>query len=437
MKVQGHKGHVRNRLSGVVVAAGLLESVVVLAKRTALMFIARTEFVILAMETPGLVPFNRLERAFLFFLLMFIASCSFRPSDKDVESLIYTPLKTTEEVDDLLPYISDLEVFPVGSDGAARPGISKILFAEPIVFLSGGVVFSASPDWERIIQVGNVGRGPEEYLSVKDIVINSGGDELWCMDVLNSILRFDLKTFAFLGKIECEKNGYARAMIPQENNHVVLYTPNPPDAFPEKHETFYCMSIYNSSGKTIDQQLPWTQYNVMAGFSNPVSIEDNSKYILTPESSYIAYVFDNNRIDYQIVFNFGSKWIPSNFINPKDGDHARKVGDLFDMDCFKLISSVYFPDDNLYFHAFGKESSSWNFYMSKDGTHGIRWCSVGIMTPPISAIASKDGFLYFVYDDYGHVKEEQDPLKKCVIQKFGKPDNTESSYLIKVKFNVE
>lgn len=388
------------------------------------------------METLGLVRYRHSRKTSPLLLCLIALSCSSRPGVEDTVSWQVSPLRATEEVDDLAPYVSELEVFPVGSDGIARPGISKILFSDPIVFLSGGVAFSASPDWKTVKQIGNIGRGPAEYLSVKDIMINAAGDELWCMDVLNSILRYDLSTMSFMGKVECEKKGYARAMIPLENNGVALYTPNPPGAFPEKHETFYCLSYYTASGKTVDQWLPWTQFNVMAGFSNPVSTAAPNTSILIPESSNIAYVFENNGLDHQIIFDFGNKWIPLNFINPKDGDHARKVGDLFDLDCFKLISSVFFPAGDLYFHAFGKESSSWNFFISKDGTNGIRWRSVGGMAPPISAIASRDEYLYFMYDDYGYAEEEQDPLKRLVIEKYGLPVEIGSTYLIKVRFDV-
>lgn len=379
------------------------------------------------------------KNSLFLFLGFLISSCSANTGTDDIDSRFFAPLRATEEVEDLTPFVSDLEVLQIGADSVGRPGISKILFSDPIVFLSGGVVFSASPDFQVIRKVGDVGRGPGEYLSIKDIAINSDGDELWCMDVLNSVLRYDLKTMAFLGKIDFEKDQreYARAMIPQEGNTIALYTPNPDGFFPQHHETFFCLSFFNASGKDIDRQLPWTQYNVMAGFSNPVSAADQGEYVLAPESSNIAYVFSGNGLDHKLVFDFGPKWIPSDFFNPKHGDPAKKVGDLFDMDCFKLISSVYFPGGNLYFHAYGKESSSWNFLLSKDGSHGIRWKSVGILSPPIYAIASEGEYLFFHYDDYGLVEEEKDPLKKYVIRKNGLPAKTGSSYLIKVKFDVD
>ena len=226
-------------------------------------------------------------------------------------------------------------------------------------------------------------------------------------------------------------------MIPQENNSIALYTPNPDGNIPQGQNTFYCLSYFNETGKEFDRDLPWTQYNVMASISNPVSVAADRQYVLSPESSNIAYVFDEQGINMRLEFDFGSKWIPSGFFNPKNGDPIKKVGDLFEMDCFKLISSIYYPGSNLYFHAYGKDSSSWNFYLSKDGTNGIRWKSLGIASPPIYAVASDGEYLYFPYDDYGLVEDEKDPLKCLVINKFGVPAEVGVSYLIKVKFHVK
>ena len=338
-----------------------------------------------------------------------------------------------------MPYVSDIEVIQVGADSTGFPGLSKILYADPIVFLAGGVVFVTTPAFQDIYKVGDVGRGPGEYLSIKDIAISADCNEIWCMDVLNSVFRYDINTLAFLGKIEFKKDKeeYARAMIPQENEIVALYTPNPVGFFPHDHETFNCLTYFNLSGNVVDRQLPWTQVNVMAGFSNPVSTKISGEYILTPESSNIAYVFNNSGLDHQIFFDFGSKWIPEKYFTPKGGDPSAKIGDLFEKDCFKLISSVFYLGDNLYFHAFGKDSASWNFFLPKNGSRGIRWRSIGTGAPPISAIASDGEYLIFNYEDYGSIEAEHDPLKQCVIRKFGLPQKPGFTHLIKVKIHVD
>ena len=375
----------------------------------------------------------------LAFLLLgiFVSSCAGRPGAGGADALRLAPLRATQEVEDLSPYISDLEIIPVGVGDNRISNIAKIVYADPVVFLSGGTVYVTGPDFQQVRKVGNVGRGPGEYLSVKDVVVNADGDEIWCMDVSNAILRYDLKTQDYLGKIEFEMDSreYVRAMIPLEQDVVALYTPNPAGDFPQGNETFNCLTCFDLSGNVVDRQLPWTQFNVMAAFSIPVSVNVSGEYILTPESSDVAYVYNRSGLDRQIVFDFGSKWIPRNFFDPKNGDPAPKVGDLFDRDCFKLISSVFYTGQDLYFHAFGKDSSFWNFFLPKDGSQGIRWKSIGTTSMPISAVASDGEYLIFNYEDYGSTEEESDPLKKCVLQKFGMPQEPGTLCLIKVKLH--
>jgi hypothetical protein len=369
---------------------------------------------------------------------LLLVSCSSRDATDDGNVLHLAPLRATQEVEDLSPYIADLELVRVGSDSTAIPGIAKILYSDPVVFLAGGAVYATTPDFQEIRKVGNSGRGPGEYISVKDIAVSADGNEVWCMDVLNAVLRYDLKTLSYLGKIDfrMDKKEYVRAMIPQEDGTVALYTPNPAGDFPQEGETFHCLTLYDLAGEPVGRQLPWTRFNVMAAFAIPVSPQVTGEYILTPESSPVAYVFNTGGLDHRIEFDFGSKWIPRKFFDPKDGDPAPKVGDLFDRDCFKLIAPVFYAGQDLYFMAFGKDSSRWNFYLSRDGSRGIRWRSVGVATPPICAIASDGAYLLFNYEDYGLVKEERDPLKKCVIQQFGLPQKTGDSYLIKVKLRL-
>ena len=368
---------------------------------------------------------------------IFLISCSSRNGAGDGNALHITPLRATQEVEDLTPYIADLQIVQVGPDSVAIPGISKILFSDPVLFLARGAVYATTPDFRELRQVGRFGRGPGEYLSVKDVAVNADGDEIWCMDVTNAVFRYDLKTLSYLGRIDfkMDQKEYIRAMIPQENSTVTLYTPNPPGGFPQKDETFSCLTLCDLSGEVIDRQLPWTQFNVMAAFSIPVSANATGEYILTPESSSISYVFSPSGLDRQIAFDFGSKWIPRNFFIPNDPDHGQKLGDLFDRDCYKLISSVFYSGQDLYFMAFGKDSSRWNFYIPGDGSRGIRWRSIGGAAPPICAIASDGEYLLFDYEDYAYAEDdERDPLKKCVLQKFGRPQKTAASYLIKVRF---
>lgn len=100
-----------------------------------------------------------------------LSSCfSNKESDKDVK--VIQPLKDTKIITDLAPYVEELELIPMSSDSVFLSGISKMLVTKNKYYvISGGVVFSMSKTGMNIKRVGNIGRGPGEYILVKDIFI--------------------------------------------------------------------------------------------------------------------------------------------------------------------------------------------------------------------------------------------------------------------------
>lgn len=345
------------------------------------------------------------------------------------------PLEVTNIVEDLSPYIDEICVVPAGNDSVCLSAISKLVFDDDrFLALSAGAVFRMDGRGQ-VIQIGRVGRGPGEYISIRDIAVNINGTELWCLDVSNKVLRFCLKDGSFISEINASKMiGEARCIIPTSEDTFLLYIPNPFSHDMASKARFSCIQKFNIVGESLGDDLPWQGFHIDSSFSNPVSCFEGN-YILMPESSEPGIIFSKDRENTRIWFDFGRKNIPNNYFL-KDGKPWDKVGDLFEEDYYKLISSVYFPQGDTYFRAFGQSSSVWNFYIPQNGTSGIRWQSVGVFTPPIGCIGSSGGYLYFPYYDYGQNDNEIDPLKKCVIQKYGLPGKKDMTYLIKVKFNV-
>lgn len=347
------------------------------------------------------------------------------------------PLEVTKIVDDLSSYIDEICVVPAGNDSVCLSAISKLVFDDNRIFaLSAGLVFRMDDAGDRIIQVGRTGRGPGEYISAKDIAINNNGTELWCLDVSNKVLRFCLEDGSFISEISTSQEiGEARCVIPTSENTFLLYVPNPFSYDMTSESRFSCIQKFNIAGKSLGDDLPWQGFHIDSSFSNPVSCFEGN-YILMPESSEPGIIFSKDGENTRIWFDFGRQNIPDNYFFKNGADPWSKVSDAFEEDYYKLVSSVYFPKGDTYFRAFGRSSSAWNFYIPRNGASGIRWQSVGVLTPPIGCIGSSDGYLYFPYYDYGLNDNEIDPLKKCVINRFGLPEEKDKTYLIKVKFNV-
>lgn len=370
-----------------------------------------------------------------------MSNCSNNKQGEEVFRRVY-PLKETRIVTDLSPFVAELELIDMSSDSVYLSGIIKMLAtSEKYFFLSGGVVFSRSKNDKDIKRIGRIGRGPGEYLIIKDIALNFEKTELWCLDVYNSILRYDINEGFFLGSIKTGKDiAHAEGIVPMADSRFGVYVPNPlMKDMADDNLSFYCLRIFDYNGKERGREIPWKDYNIDAGFSSPVSFSDNDICILSPESSSCPSVlFEEGREKEQLFFDFGRKNVPFRYSFRAGDDPMLMLEDMFKEDYYKLISYVFLYDRGLYFRAYGENSSLWNFIIPKNNEKGIRWCSIGGVTPPVSAIAVENGALFFSYDDYGlvsSIEEEPDPLKKCVMETFGIPHSNKPC-LIKVRFNV-
>ena len=407
--------------------------------------------VLTAVEELGFLAMGRIGLRFVKGIIvgalgvLFSVSCHETKHRELVGGRIIYPLSDTKLTMDLSQSISDLELISIVADSLVNlSGIKKMLVANDKYFcLSGGVVYEMSKDGSLVRRVGNVGRGPGEYLSVKDIVLNVNGEEVWCLDIMNKILKYSINDGSFLSVIDLGRNiGHPSAVIPLKDDAYSLYLPNPfmkDMAKMRSGGSYYCLPVFDKDGKRVRESLKWIDYNIEALFSVPCSSSEG-KYVLAPSSSSPAIVYMEGVESEQLFFDFGRKTLPRYYAFERGDDPMMMLENIFEDDYYKLISYILFIKDSLYFCCYGKESSLWNFYYSADGTTGIRWKSIGMLAPPIHAVASEDGYLFFPYDDYGMlgVDQERDPLKRCVLTKYGKPQspNVASSYLIKVKFNV-
>ncbi len=362
-----------------------------------------------------------------------LIACSGRQmSYEGIPLLECKPNSITVEVSELSSYISELEVFPLAKDTIAFKGVAKLLISDRHIVLSGGVVFSISTEGDNLMKIGNVGRGPGEYLSIKDIALSPDGKELWCLELYNSVLRYNSTDGIFLGKVDVPMAiGYAKGVIPMSPTVFALYIPNPTSG--------HCLKFFDINGNETGHAMPYCKYNFDMGFSIPVTVTDGRVYAVSPESKTPTVVYCDGIPKRQHLFDFDKKNVPDAYYSLNQEDPWNVLGELFEQDYYKQVSSVFFPKGDFCFRAFGKESSSWNYYINKEFTKGIRWPSVGVFTPPICPIASDDGYVYFPYEDYGYLslEEEKDALKRLVIQQYGLPEHTGATYVIKAKFDVE
>jgi len=373
-------------------------------------------------------------------IIVLVCSCS-KPENNDAQ--VMYPLSATREISDLDSYISELSLIPLWNDSLAISGVSKIIPVDStLLLLSGGVLYHcnySNADRVDIQRIGNIGRGPGEYLTLKDFALSLSEDEVICLDISGDILRYSLETKELVGKIQTSApTGTASGIFPLAGDRIAVYVPNPLDTEMTKPDiVFYSLWIFDYKGEELSKELKWTDLNVMTSFSIPVSVSSGGYYILSPESSSPSLVYKNGELSGTLFLDFGSHTLPPRYAFRKNTNPWNSLGDIFASDYFKLTSSVFVLPDAYFFRAFGKRSSSWNFLVPFNGSKGIRWCSIPKLTPPISAIGMDGDCVFFSYDDYGLNDDEKDPLKKVVLERFGKPAATDGSFLIKAKFVLD
>jgi len=380
----------------------------------------------------------------LLLLILLVTSCWSDRNEEETsvyESIL--PLDSTVEIDGLSQYVDSLEIIPIiNNAGVSLNIISKMLVTENnFIVLASGSVFSLTKDGKTVKQYGESGRGPGEYHSVFDICLDNSEEEVWCLcySFPPKIQKYDLVSHILIEEIEIEPLIDATGIIPLKNGGFMLYVPNPDyNDHANSEKDFYCLKIFDRNGLYKGEKLKQKDFNLNAAFFRPVSQSSGNRYVLAPgSSSESCLIYENGELMKRINFDFGDKTLPAGFAFQGVNNPWENIGVIFSLDYYKYVSSIYFLDNGVFFTAHGKQSSVWHFF--KGGSSGIRWRSIGKLTPPMRAVGADDTYVYFICYDYGEIphKEELDPLKRYVIQTKRFPCENEVSIIIKVKFRVE
>ena len=336
------------------------------------------------------------------------------------------------------PYIDTLEIIPIlNESGETLYDIRKaILHEQMFLILSGGMLYSYERERNAVRPYGSVGRGPGEDTSIVDFCIDRSGKKLLCLVFPPAILEYDLETHGYEGQIKLSDDIVnPSGIFPSADGGVFLYVANPRDVGRESlKQDFYCLKKIEARGKLQEESLLWTDFN-LTGITIPVFCTGGTTYSLSTGNLHtISPVFKNGDLDRTYLIDFDDKTLPYRYAYKDNADPWASIGDIFQEDYYKHLSSLSPLNHGVFFSAFGGNSQLWHFY--KSAAYSIRWASVPIATAPMKAVTADSTHIYFMYEDYGFIppQEEKDPLKKFVLDKFGLPENKETSVFLKLKF---
>lgn len=380
----------------------------------------------------------------LLLAVLILCSCKHTTQDQNYTIPFVDLICNTTEEDEISNYIEDVQVIELSFDSLMYVYPGKILINGNYIFaLSGGQVYQFDKTGKFLGQIGRIGNGPGEYLSISDICISSDLRKIYCQDSQNNVLVFDAHSREYERTINSGIVGNSsNAIIPYGNKGFALLVNNPVDPS-NFDEDFFCLQCYDRNGKLIEEFFKREDFNIpMSFFSNSIQCSDNKYCLSFIPSEGTFYKDDNGSISPYLNLSFGKKSLPFRFAIHGKNDPWDKVEEIFACDYYKCISTLCSTNDVIYCYAFGPNHSRYHFVIDSASKHGIRWkasnfCSV------MAAVAADDDYIYYVYTA-AHEDAKRSPYYTPDILRTALEEKLNLTYteydnpvIIKVKYSLE
>ena len=111
----------------------------------------------------------------------------------------------TKEVDNLSPYIDDVSVIQLEANSVIVPTASKILTLDDKIFLFyGSEIVEFDQKGNYCHTIGKIGNGPEEFIHLGDICLDSKRKEIIGVTSKNEIVRYNAANGSFIKKTKLQ-----------------------------------------------------------------------------------------------------------------------------------------------------------------------------------------------------------------------------------------
>lgn len=363
---------------------------------------------------------------------------------KDITEI--DPLKITKSIARIDKYVNRVEAINLSSpDSIVVTGITKFLLDKEgnYILMDGTRLYKFSSEGEFQRQYGNVGRGPGEYLKIYDICLNADQTELWCLNHMNAVMKYDLATGEYIGTVSTRsaelKIPNASALIPADDNGFYLYVPNPGDESDLK-TPFYCLKRFDNKGKLVEEELLRMDFNMNMNMIPFVTQNYDNTYLLRPqENENICYCISKRGLAGKMRIHFGNENIPPRFLFQNGLNPWLNLEKFMNADYYKNPFCIQETKRMLFFAAFGPGNRICYFLINKDTMQGINWNSGDkFETTPFFIMGSDEEFFYGVFDKYLDSSvdpENVDPMLAYLINvehlHLGEDDNP---MIVRIKF---
>jgi hypothetical protein len=297
------------------------------------------------------------------------------------------------------PKINIDKIIPLESNANAFIGyLNKGVITNNTIFIHDNrnqLLKSFNTDGKFLSQVGLKGKGPGEYLEMRDFMVLKS--DILCLDY-EKIHCYDLKTgkYNYSINIQIDPRLYnPNKFLVLDTSNIYLWESNPSSL--SEDDTKYCLLKYQNK-KISASYFKWAHRSFDENrFYHGV----NGSFIIRPlDGEYKIYKIDHDSLFLYFELDFKSKSLPMNYF---ENHPVNKNNEYLQSDYYKSISNIFETENHIYFYCNGPGSFGYEGLIDKRnkkvsfGKHNFN------ISPRI--FYSDNNFLYGYYESRSFVTE--------------------------------
>ena len=228
--------------------------------------------------------------------IFIIYGCKSTPPKVTSSPYTITPLEQAIVVDDFSEYIDSMAIVNLeATPESFITYIKKILItkSKDIIILNSTGILVFDRHGKFLRKIGSCGRGPEEYIALRDICLSNDYQQLLALDCTNQIITYNLNDGEFIKRTTTKMNDPDKQYLdfleicPSNNNGFFLFCCNPPD-ISDFSQDFFCLIEFDKDGEFKNKFLQRIDFILP---SDIISQSYNNEYIIRPlQGDNICYI---------------------------------------------------------------------------------------------------------------------------------------------------
>lgn len=356
-------------------------------------------------------------------------------------------INNTVEVDDLSPYIKSFDTISLDSCDSSLffTRINKMLISSDnkYYFLSDGGIYCISDEGKSCFRIGNLGRGPGEFLKIYDICLSSDEKYLICLDQNNDALFYDATDGSFWRKVDTnmpqinEGKVFGTGISPYDDNSFSIFSTDVV-ANNNKCHAF----IFTYKGHLSDSLL--VQKDFSPSISDRLVLSQNygNTYYTSPyQGDNISYIISKGVIKPAFKVDFGKYALPHEAY--QDGNTPYfNIPEILGSNFYKYPFGIQHANGKYMLSAYGPNQRVSYFVLDEKTGKGLRWKSGDDrFGATLQQMCSDDNYFYFIYDLASDIPEEvlssgYNPLIKYIYNKIGVLEYNSNPIILRVQFSI-